>query len=191
VSSVAFSPNGRHIVSGSWDKTVRIWDSESQQQIGHPLSGHAKEVSSVAFSPNGRHIVSGSWDKTVCIWDSESQQQIGQPLSGHADPVSPVAFSPNAGPIISGSQAKKIHILDADGQQQITKLHSDEISSLSMYPLLLLHLTNPSSQTKTLAIFPSTFFTPVPATFHHPSPSDQMDGWWAQTKSSFFGSPIN
>jgi WD40 repeat protein len=58
VLSVGFSPDDKHIVSGSWDKT--IWDAE----LISPLEGHSDGVQSVAFSPDGKYIVSGSWDKT-------------------------------------------------------------------------------------------------------------------------------
>ncbi|KIN95038.1 hypothetical protein M404DRAFT_68281, partial [Pisolithus tinctorius Marx 270] len=67
--SVAFSPDGKRIVSGSRDKTVRVWDVVGGVQIGSPLEGHTDEVESVAFSPDGKRIVSGSWDNTVRLWE--------------------------------------------------------------------------------------------------------------------------
>ena len=81
--SVAFSPDGSRIVSGSSDTTLRLWDADSGQQIGEPLSGHTGTVLSVAFSPDGSRIVSGSDDTTLRLWDADSGQQIGEPLSGH------------------------------------------------------------------------------------------------------------
>ena len=65
VESVAFSPDGRHTVSGSWDKTIQLWDAQTGGQVANPLQGHTLPVLSVAFSPDGRHIVSGSFDNTI------------------------------------------------------------------------------------------------------------------------------
>ena len=65
VMTVAFSPDGRHIVSGSDDMTVQLWDAQTGAQVGNPLQGHTDSVMSVAFSPDGRHIVSGSYDRTI------------------------------------------------------------------------------------------------------------------------------
>ncbi|KAJ7443867.1 WD40-repeat-containing domain protein, partial [Mycena latifolia] len=72
VWSVAFSSDGKKIVSGSSDHTVRIWDAESGAAVKEPLQGHTDWVRSVAFSPNGKRIVSSSNDHTVRIWDADS-----------------------------------------------------------------------------------------------------------------------
>ncbi|MFZ4557342.1 MAG: WD40 repeat domain-containing protein, partial [Pseudanabaena sp.] len=67
VLSVAFSPDGKAIVSGSDDKTLRLWDLQGNQ-IGMPFQGHESSVNSVAFSPDGKAIVSGSYDNTLRLW---------------------------------------------------------------------------------------------------------------------------
>jgi WD40 repeat protein len=67
---VAYSPDGSKITSGSWDKTVKIWDAESGREL-LTLEGHASRVRSVAYSPDGRRIVSGSDDNTLKIWGRE------------------------------------------------------------------------------------------------------------------------
>ena len=72
---MAVSPDGRHIVSGSDDNTVAVWDLESGTQI-HRLTGHQIAVWSVAVSPDGRRIVTGSEDNTVAIWDLDSGQRL-------------------------------------------------------------------------------------------------------------------
>ena len=61
VCSVAFSPDGKRIVSGSFDNTLRLWEADSGKPIGDPMKGHTDRVHSVAFSPDGKRIVSGSW----------------------------------------------------------------------------------------------------------------------------------
>ncbi len=67
VVSVAFSPDGQHIVSGSWDTLVKVWSVSARKEVAS-LSGHASNVVSVAFSPDGQHIVSGSADTLVKVW---------------------------------------------------------------------------------------------------------------------------
>ena len=66
VHSVCFSPNGQRIVSGGQDKTLKVWDSKTGQEM-LTLKGHSGSVTSVSFSPDGKRIVSGSLDGTVKV----------------------------------------------------------------------------------------------------------------------------
>ena len=67
VTSVAFSPDGAWIISGSRDQSVRIWDASKGTQV-QMFEGHTHYVNSVSFSSDGIHIVSGSDDETICVW---------------------------------------------------------------------------------------------------------------------------
>jgi WD40 repeat protein len=60
VACMGYSPDGQHIISGSDDKTIRIWDAETGAAVGQPLEGHTRAITSVAYSPNGQHIISRS-----------------------------------------------------------------------------------------------------------------------------------
>ena len=84
--SVAFSPNGERVASGSSDHTVRIWDAATGQ-LQRELKGHSNIVWSVAFSPNGKRVASGSSDKTVQIWKKVNGMKIVKQLRlGHEVP---------------------------------------------------------------------------------------------------------
>ena len=84
VNSVAFSPDGKTLASGSDDGTVRLWDVATRQQIGKPFTGSHGDLTgpviSVAFSPDGKTLATGSSDGTVRLWDVATRRQIGNPL---------------------------------------------------------------------------------------------------------------
>ncbi|CAE6434993.1 unnamed protein product, partial [Rhizoctonia solani] len=101
VSSVAFSHDGNSVASGSWDKTIRIWDAQSPSPIGEPLTGHSGGIWSVAYSPLGDVIASGSDDMIIRLWDVNTRRQLGAMKRDHR--FYSVAFSPDAKLIASGS----------------------------------------------------------------------------------------
>jgi len=113
VISVTFSPDGRYILSGSSDNTLRIWDAVSGQTIGPPFHGHTSSVLSVAFSPDGKRMVSGSRDNTLRLWDRITGKAIGKPLHGHNSWVNSVVFSPDGKYILSGSLDNTLRLWDA------------------------------------------------------------------------------
>ncbi len=97
---MAFSPDGRTVLTASWDRTARLWDAATGRPIGQPMT-HDDWVSSVAFSPDGRTILTGSYDRTARLWDAATGEPIGEPLR-HQHCVASVAFSPDGKLILTG-----------------------------------------------------------------------------------------
>jgi hypothetical protein len=120
VTSVAFSPDGRLLASGSDDQTLKLWDVETRQEV-RTLRGHTDPVWSVAFSPDGRLLASGSGDNTVKLWDVETGQEV-RTLSGHTDPVWSVAFSPDGRLLASGSGDNTVKLWDVETGQEVRTL---------------------------------------------------------------------
>ena len=112
VWSVAFSPDGKTLASGSRDGSIKLWDVTSGKNIA-TLKGHADVINSVAFSPDGKTIASGSFDKTVKLWDVASGKNTAT-LEGHTHWVFSVAFSPDGKTLASGSRDGSIKLWDLD-----------------------------------------------------------------------------
>ncbi|MBI3248823.1 MAG: WD40 repeat domain-containing protein [Deltaproteobacteria bacterium] len=134
VWSVAFSPDGTTLASGSRDDTVRLWDVAQGQQRA-VLQGHTNMVASVAFGPDGTTLASGNVDRTVRLWDVARGQQRAV-LSGHTDRVHSVAFSPDGTTLVSGSDDHTVRLWDvARGQERaVLSGHTDSVWSVAFSP---------------------------------------------------------
>ncbi|CRZ17147.1 WD40 repeat domain-containing protein [Mycolicibacterium neworleansense] len=134
VRSVAFSPDGSRIVSGSADSVVQVWDAVSGQPVGTPMR-HGDRVTSVAFSPDGSRIVSGSADNSVRVWDAVTGQSAGEPMR-HDAAVMSVAFSPAGSRIVSGGADKTVRVWDTASGKPVgaPMRHSDTVASVAFSP---------------------------------------------------------
>jgi WD40 repeat protein/serine/threonine protein kinase len=131
VLSVAFSPDGQRIVSGSRDHTAKVWEAATGKEL-LTLTGHGSMIWSVAFSPDGQRIVTGSGDQTAKVWEGASGKELVT-LKGHRNGVRSVAFSPDGQRIVTGSDDRTVKVWEvASGKELHTlKGHSAGIRSVA------------------------------------------------------------
>jgi WD40 repeat protein len=130
VQSLAFSPDGRLVASGSHDHTVRVWDVETGQCI-KTLRQHNSGIHAIAFSADGATLVSGSDDRTIRVWTVGSWECV-HCLQGHTDRVVFVAFTPDGQVLVSGSYDQTIKVWDTSTGQCLRVLETNIRWALSV-----------------------------------------------------------
>lgn len=139
VNSLAMGPKGFTLVSGSQDKTIKLWNPQTGQLL-HRFFGHTSGVDSVAISPDGKRLVSGGSDRTIIAWNFTNRFAIerfyshsGSPYSHRFGAVHSVAFSPDGKIVASGSEDKTIKLWNPRSGELLYKLdgHLDGVLCLS------------------------------------------------------------
>ena len=112
VWSAAFSPDGRRVVTASFDQTARVWEADTGKPVGAPLQ-HQHNVLSAAFSPDGRRVVTASADHTARVWEADTGKPVGAPLQ-HQAAVLSATFSPDGRRVVTASEDHTARVWEAD-----------------------------------------------------------------------------
>ncbi len=131
INAVTLNNSGTKLASASDDKTVRIWNPETQECL-HILNGHSSSVHAVAFSPDGSKLISGSADNTLRMWDVESGKCLAT-LHGHKNPIIAIAISPDGTLIASGSNDTTIRLWNASNGtcRELFEGHTNAINTIA------------------------------------------------------------
>jgi WD40 repeat protein len=134
VYALAFSPEGRQLVSGTWDGSVHLWEVNSGQQQ-HCFEGNTGSVQCLAFHPQGHVLAAGFSDHKIRLWNLSMAQEI-LCLEGHAGGINALAFNPNGTLLVSGSEDKTVQLWDMNTGKMVRCLegHTSPGNSVAYSP---------------------------------------------------------
>ncbi|KAH7924512.1 WD40 repeat-like protein [Leucogyrophana mollusca] len=128
---MAYTPDGRYIISGSVDKSIRVWDVTTGDAIGPPLEGHSGDVLTLAITPDGKNVISASRDGTVRVWDLSSRRATN--ILKLPPPTAPPSISPDGRQILSpGGKTIVIWHIDTDTSAfEPLQGHTDRVTAVA------------------------------------------------------------
>jgi serine/threonine protein kinase len=134
VNSAAFAPNGKTILTGSFDRTARLWSVQTGQELAR-LDGRQAQVTDAAFLPDGKQALTCSFDWTIQLWDLETGENLRQ-YPGHTDKLEAIAVSPDGRYFLSADHHGVIRLWDLEGGQELRQFlgHAGIVYTVAFSP---------------------------------------------------------
>jgi len=132
---VAFSPDGKSLISGNTDGTITVWDAETGTEV-RTLKGHEKRIRSLVLSPDGKRIASGSGDGTIKIWHINNGLELIT-IQTNKGGIRSIAFNPDGTQIVSSGYGKKpIQVWDANNGENVLTIQGDDnwVNQIALSP---------------------------------------------------------
>jgi WD40 repeat protein len=143
ITTLAISPNNRWLVTGSFDKTGRLWDLSAKDPAANPvlLRGHEDGVNAVAISADSRWVVTGSGDGTARLWDLRAKDPAADSvvLRGHENGVNAMAISPDNRLVVTGSRDTTARLWDLSAKDPaanpvVLRGHAGFVNAVAISP---------------------------------------------------------
>ena len=134
VNACAVTPDGRHVVSASDDRTLKVWELASGRAVA-TLKDHPDLVTACAVTPDGRHVVSASEDRTLRVWELASGRAVAT-LKGHTSLVTACAVTPDGRHVVSASFDKTLKVWELASRRAVATLrgHTDSVTACAVTP---------------------------------------------------------
>jgi len=135
VRALAFSPDGKFLLSGGEDRVIRLWDVASGDRLKE-FKAHEGNVNALKFFSDGNRFLSASDDRTIRVWRTASPKPISQ-FDGHTAEVLCIALSSDGGKLVSGGKDKTVRLWDVDNRRQLASVplpDSTFIESIALSP---------------------------------------------------------
>ncbi len=135
IQSVAFSPDGKSLISSSDDDTVRVWDTEKHAQDGKPLEAHKGDIWKAIYDAEGKSIFTSSWDRSIGIWDAATFNLEAR-LHGHSGSVQALDYNLFKGWLASGSTdlTARVWSLESDDILYRLDMHGHAVNTVRVDP---------------------------------------------------------
>ncbi|WP_076401501.1 nSTAND1 domain-containing NTPase [Insolitispirillum peregrinum] len=137
VTAASFSPDGKKVLTASYDGTARVWDLSSSPPTAISLNGHKSAVGAASFSPDGRRVVTASDDNTARVWDLSAQTPTAIVLKGHTGDVTAASFSPDGRRVLTASYDQTARVWDLSDltlASLVLKGHTGHVTAASFSP---------------------------------------------------------